>query len=106
MSAPQMRLLKWTPRPDGSLIAFFSVELASGLVLNGLRLMAKEGGFWVAMPAQKQTNRDGTDRLDAKGKPIYTQPLEFKDRATSDRFRDAVLDLLRRECPEAIGGTS
>jgi DNA-binding cell septation regulator SpoVG len=97
-----MRVIKWTPRSSGSLIAFFSLELASGLVLHELRLMAKQGGFWIAMPAQKQTNRDGTDRLDNNGKPIYRQWIEFRDRATSDKFRDAVLELLRLEHPEAF----
>jgi DNA-binding cell septation regulator SpoVG len=87
---------------SGSCLAYVSVELPSGLVLNDLRLMKKADGFWIGMPSRKQVNRDGMDRLNRDGKPIYSQDVEFRDRLTSDRFRDAILDLVRREHPGVL----
>jgi DNA-binding cell septation regulator SpoVG len=61
--------------------------------------MTGASGLWVAMPAQKQVDRDGQPRLDANGKPIYSQIVEFRYRATADRFAAMVLNLVRREHP-------
>jgi len=92
-------LMKWTPRRSGALLGFCSVQLPSGMILNDLRIMTGRNGLWVAMPAQKQLDRDGQPRLDANGKPIYSQIVEFKDKPTPDRFRAMVLELARAECP-------
>jgi hypothetical protein len=84
------------------MLAFLSVELASGMIVNGLRLMTGKNGFCVAMPSQKQLDRDGKPRLDANGKPIFNQIIEFRDRATSDRFAAMVLELIRAAHPGAF----
>jgi DNA-binding cell septation regulator SpoVG len=83
-----------TPHRSGPMLAFLSVELASGMIVNGLRLMTGARGLWIAMPSQK--------RLDAGGKSIYSPILEFRDRATADRFNAMVIDLIRRQRPEAL----
>jgi len=62
------------------------------------------GKFWVAMLSQKQLDREGQPRLDPNGKPTYNQIVEFVDRTAADRFRDLVLDALRREHPDAFSG--
>jgi DNA-binding cell septation regulator SpoVG len=93
----QARFKKWTPHRSGALRGFCSVQLASGMVLNDLRLMTGKNGLRVAMPAQKQLNRDGQPRLETNGKPIYSQIVELKDKATADRFRDLVVKLVRAE---------
>jgi hypothetical protein len=98
----QPRLKKWMPHRSGAMHAFFSVELPSGMIVHDLRLMAGKNGFWVAMPAQKQLDRDSNPRLDANGKPLYSQILEFRDRATADRFGAMVLDVIRAEHPDAL----
>ena len=43
-------------------------------------------------------------RLDANGKQIYSQIVESKDKATADRFRDLILDLVRRQSPGDLEG--
>jgi DNA-binding cell septation regulator SpoVG len=88
------RLKDCTLHRSGSMLAFLSVELASGIIVNGLRLMTRMHGPWIAMPSQK--------RLDAGGKSIYSPILEFRDRATADRFNAMVIDLIRRQRPEAL----
>ena len=61
--------------------------LASGLILNDLRLMNGKNGHWIMMPAVRLLDRDGNPRADAAGKPIFNQIIEFRDRATDDRFK-------------------
>ncbi len=98
------RLKKWTPHRSGALLGFCSVQLPSGMILHDIRIMAGKNGPWCAMPAQKQLDRDGRARLDANNKPIYSQIIEFVDRATADKFSSLVLDLVRRAHPEDLDG--
>jgi DNA-binding cell septation regulator SpoVG len=99
----QAKLRKWTGHRSGTLLGFCSVELASGMVINDLRLLTGKNGPWVAMPSQKQLDRDGNPRLDANGKPIFNQIVEFRDRATADKFNELVLALVRAAHPAALG---
>jgi DNA-binding cell septation regulator SpoVG len=100
----QARLKKWMPRRSGALLGFCSVQLPSGLVINGLRVMTGADGLWIASPAQKQVDRAGQPRRDANGKQIYSQIVEFKDKPTADRFRDLILDLVHRQYPGDLEG--
>ena len=73
------------------------------MVVHDLKLIiGPTGKPWLAMPSQKQVDRDGTPRLDANGKQTYTQFVEFASRSAADRFRHLVLDALRLEHPEAL----
>jgi hypothetical protein len=44
-----------------------------------------------------------TSPLDANEKQIYSPIVEFRDRATADRLRDLILELVRAEYPDALG---
>jgi DNA-binding cell septation regulator SpoVG len=96
------RLRKWTPHANGALLGFLSVELASALILNNLRLMTGKNRHWIAMPAQKQLDRDGKPRTDVNGNPVFNQITDFRDRATADKFNALVLGLIRAERPDAL----
>jgi DNA-binding cell septation regulator SpoVG len=86
---------------------YIDAQLPSGLVVNGMKLMiGPKGKPWVAMPAVKQVDQDGQPQLDANGKPRWNQIIEFRDQATGDKFRDAILDALRRQHPEAFDGAA
>jgi hypothetical protein len=76
--------------------------LTNGLILNDLRLVAGKSGFWIAMPAQRQPDRDGNPRTEANGRAVYTQIVEFRDRSTADRFAAMVLALIRDKHPDAL----
>jgi hypothetical protein len=95
-------LKKWTERRSGALCGFAEVELASGLIISGLRIMRGERGLWVAMPAQKQADADGNPRLDANGKALYEQIIAFRDRKTSDRFGAMVIALVSAAHPGSL----
>jgi DNA-binding cell septation regulator SpoVG len=99
------KILRFTPHQAGSMRGFLSVELPSGMVVNDLKLMiGPTGKPWLAMPSQKQVDRDGTPRLDANGKQTYTQFVEFANRSAADRFRHLVLAAFRQQHPEALAG--
>jgi hypothetical protein len=43
-----------------------------------------------------------TRRVGANGKPIFNQIIEFRDRATADKFNALVLGLIRAEHRAAL----
>jgi hypothetical protein len=100
------KLTKWVPHRSGKLLGFASVQLASGMILHDLRVMTGKNGLWVAMPAQKQFDREGQPRLDGNGKAIYSQIAEFVDWVTADRFGAMVLELVQRARPDDLAGDS
>lgn len=89
--ARPVRLTKWQPyvNESGSMRGFLDVELPSGLIVRGLRLMVSaKGNRFIAMPAIKTSDGGWSDIVD------------FRDRATRDKFAEPILALLRREHPE------
>jgi hypothetical protein len=84
------------------MLDFLSVETPTGIKLRGLRLMMAPKGPWVALPIRPQVDREGTPRLDANGKPLWSPIVEFRNRAIADRFRDAVLRAFRLAHPGAL----
>jgi hypothetical protein len=53
-------------------------------------------------PSVKQLDADGKPRLNANGKPLWTAVIEFRDKATRERFGDQVLEALRQTHPEVF----
>jgi hypothetical protein len=103
----EMKIRRWQSfrNPAGTMLGFVSVELPSGLVVNDCKLMVGPNGRrWFAMPAVKQFDRDGSPRLDAKGKQLYSPIIEFASREAAARFRDLALDALSRAHPDALDG--
>jgi hypothetical protein len=103
-AAAAVKIAKLVPHRSGSMLAFLSVETASGMIIHDLRLITGRNGTWIAMPSKPQLDRDGNPRLDANGRPTYSQIVEFRDRATADKFRDLVIEALRQQHPEALDG--
>jgi hypothetical protein len=94
------------PHRSGAMLRFLAVQLASGIVVNELKLTTGANGPWIAMPAQKQFDHVGNPRFDADGKPIFNQIIEFRDHATADRFGAMVLELIRSEYTDALDGAT
>ena len=53
------KLKKWVPHRSGPMLGFVDVQLASGLIVNGLRLMTGKNGLWIALPATKRVDQAG-----------------------------------------------
>jgi DNA-binding cell septation regulator SpoVG len=73
-----------------SLRAFFTIELPSGMAIHSCSLHEKNGSRWVAMPAEKRTNRED-------GKTSYKPLVEFISRQVADNFRRQVIQALEAE---------
>jgi hypothetical protein len=52
------------------------------------------GKRWVGLPAKPQINREGSVRLDERGKVAYSPVLQFTDRRTGDVFSARVITAL------------
>lgn len=105
----RVQIRKFTPfRNDaGTVLGFLDAEMPSGMIINGMKLMGgPKGGFWIALPAVKRLNPDGTERLNAKGKVVWDPIVEFANCETADKFRDLVLDALREQRPQAFETTA
>lgn len=83
-----LQITAWKPFSKGTLKGFFSATMPSGLVFHDLMLHEKNGARWIAFPAREWRN--------ALGEKQFARFIEFRDRRTADRFRDAVLDALDR----------
>ena len=100
-SPPDIRVLDWKPLRKNSLLGFAKVELASGLIISEIALMSGERGAWASPPGRPMIGRDGVALKD-HGKLRYQQIIEFRDRATRDRWSNAVVDALRQQHPDAL----
>jgi hypothetical protein len=99
------KIRRWNPHRNdaGTMIGVLSVELPSGLIINDAKLMVGPAGkHWIALPAIKQIDRDGTPKLDENGKPLWSPVVEISNRHTRERFNEMVLDAVRRQHPEAL----
>jgi hypothetical protein len=76
-------------RTQNSLVGTFDVEMPSGLIVRGAMLLEKNGSRWINFPSKEWIKSDGS-----KG---FFPLLEFKDRATRDRFQAHVLPLAEAE---------
>jgi hypothetical protein len=81
-------IANWQPRIKNRLRGFFSATLPSGMVLHHLTLHEKGETRWIGLPAREWINEQGVKQ--------YAKLIEFSDRVTSDKFRDAVLAALDR----------
>jgi DNA-binding cell septation regulator SpoVG len=96
----QAKIRRCTPyqNPARTMLGFISVEMPSGVIYHGLRLMVgPKGERWIAMPSVKQLDQDGNP-----AKPIWNPIIEFANRASYDKFQTMVLEALRRAHPKAF----
>ena len=103
--ATAAKIRRWQPfrNPAGTVLGFLSIELPSGLVIHDAKLMVGQAGkHWIALPANKQIDKDGNPRLDADGKQLWSPIVEFANRDARDRFHELILAALRRQHPSAL----
>ena len=71
-------------------------------MIPNIRILVGTNGPFIALPEQPVL-KDGKLKRDVNGKPVYAQTVQWKDRATSDKFNAAVIKLLLAEYPDALG---
>ncbi len=87
-----LQIRDWVPHQKNTLKGFFTASLPSGLVLHSLMLHEKGDARWIGFPSREWTNDEGVKQ--------YAKLIEFRDRRTADRFRDALLDALDKHLAE------
>jgi hypothetical protein len=87
----------WRPRQNGTLQAFFSLTMASGLIIRGCSFHRKNDRSWVNLPSREYT---------LQGLRKFEAIITFADRATEDQFqrhaRDAVNQYLKKATQNEI----
>jgi hypothetical protein len=92
-----MRLISW--KPSG----FVAVELPIRLKIHDAPVLVSNGKAWAALPSKPQIDKEGRHKTDVNGKTAYVPVLEWKNRELTDRFSAAVVELVQREHPAALG---
>lgn len=102
------KIRRWQPfrNQAGTMLGYVDVQLPSGMIINGCKLMVGPNGkHWIATPSEKATNKDGSPKLNAAGKQVWVQTVDFVDSGARNRFCDLILEALRREHPDALNGS-
>jgi hypothetical protein len=99
-----MRLVSFKPLVKNSLRGFATVELPIGLKIADIAVNVTHGKPWAALPSKPVLDQDGRHKVDINNKRQYVSVLEWRDRDLGNRFSDAVIDLVRAEHPDALGG--
>jgi hypothetical protein len=68
------------------------------------RLMIGREAPWIAPPSKLQVDKDGQPRSDTVGKKLYASLIEFRDALTAARFKQQILEAIRRQHPEVLNG--
>jgi DNA-binding cell septation regulator SpoVG len=100
---PPVTINKWRSfrNEAGTIRAFFSATLPSGLIVHKLKLMVGPAGKrWVALPSEREVDGDGRVKQNINGKVVWSPLLEFTDRSTRDKFQSAILGAVRLAHPE------
>jgi hypothetical protein len=107
---PRMMLRSWKridPRkPGSSLVGFASIALPIGptfLDVDELPILETNGIAWAAWPARPVITEDGrVATLPGSSKRHYVSLIRWRDRATSQRFSHAVVELVKAADPSAF----
>ena len=86
-----MQISAWRSLDKNTLRGAFTLKLESGLVIHDVMLHVKNDQRWIQFPAREY--------IDPQGQRQFARFIEFRDRQTGDRFRDAVLAVLDNEKP-------
>jgi hypothetical protein len=95
--------LRYASNPRGSAtIAFSDVELASGMVVRGPRLM--RGKHWplLGWPSYRMRGKHGVSKSNVVGRQICDKAIEFRDRPTRDQYTTAIIELIRSARPTVL----
>jgi hypothetical protein len=98
-----LALLSWRPHRQNTLRGFASVRLQNGLAIHDVVVHTSHNRSWASLPSKPMLDKSGAALRDSEtGKLRYAPILEWPDRATANRFSDAVVELVEREHPGAV----
>jgi hypothetical protein len=97
-----IRVSDLKPINAGALRCLVNVALPSGMILLGCAVFVKDDRTWAAPPGKPVIGRAGIVEKTPQGKTRYEPTVSFADRATAERWSDAVIAAVRLAYPEAI----
>jgi hypothetical protein len=97
-------LLEWRPFHRNTLFGFAAVRVeAVGLTISDIAVHQKNESRWVSLPSKPMLDRDGAIVRDpATSKIRYSPILQWRDRATAERFSHAVIEALLAAHPDTF----
>jgi hypothetical protein len=98
----RMVLRAWRPVRKNALRGFAAVELPSGLTIVGIPIWVTRGKAWCSLPSKPVLDSEGR-HVEVSGKKQYALVLRWRSRDLADRFSAAVVELIRRAQPDALG---
>lgn len=81
-----MRVTAYRQMSAGALVGLATVEMPSGMILQGCPIYERGGRRWAKPPCSRRPGPDG--------QTIYEDLITFVDRDTTDRWSGAVLAAL------------
>jgi len=101
--APQRRMVlrSFKPLVKGVLRGFVEIELPSGLVVSDCPVLVSNGKAWATLPSKPVLDRQGR-QVETNGKRQYAPVVAWRDRDLSNRFSQAVIELVRAAHPDAL----
>jgi hypothetical protein len=99
--AVKIALRRWRPDARGNRVGFADVELLPfGLRIDDIAIhQADNGKAWVCMPGVPVLDETGQQR---RGKNAWAALFHWRDEKHKERFRNALLTLIRARCPGAL----
>lgn len=102
----QLRSWKRIEKPGSALLGLAGIALPVGgswLEIDDLPVLTTNGKIWAAWPGKPVLTREGTvAKFPGTSKIHYVNVLRWRDRDTSTRFSQAVVDLVRAADPSAF----
>jgi hypothetical protein len=94
----------WRPLERNTLRGFVTLTLDPiGIVIRECTLhRVADGREWIGLPARRQTNKDGSPRIDPNtNKPAWTPLVEIPNKEARARFQKAALAAVHALVDEA-----
>jgi hypothetical protein len=96
-----MKLIGFRPFVKNSLRGFATVALPNSLEIADCPVHINSGRAWASLPGKPAIAPDGR-QIVSDGKPQYVTVVKWRDRDLANRFSDAVVALVRQQCPDAL----
>lgn len=96
-----LTLVEWRPFEKNTLRGFATVTVGALKIID-VTVHVLEDKRWCGLPAKPNIGRDGVANRDHRGRVRYSQMMEWINKDTAERFRQAVFDALERDYPDAL----
>jgi hypothetical protein len=76
------------------------------VTIHDAMLLRSGDKVWINLPGRERRDREGAVMIGANGKKLYSPVCSWTSREGSERIQAALLDIIGRHYPQALGGGS